>query len=53
MIGKYATSVGLIGNAASPRIYYVPYCIGLKSNTLDTCGQCIQDNLLRIPQLIC
>jgi hypothetical protein len=24
MIGKYATNVGLVGNAASPRIYYVP-----------------------------
>ena len=24
MVGSYATSVGLVGNAASPRIYYVP-----------------------------
>lgn len=24
MVGKYATSVGLIGNAANPRIYYIP-----------------------------
>ncbi len=24
MVGKYAASVGLIGNAASPRIYYLP-----------------------------
>ena len=24
MVGKYATNVGLIGNASSPRIYYIP-----------------------------
>lgn len=24
MIGKYASSVGLKGNAANPRIYYIP-----------------------------
>lgn len=24
MIGKYATNVGLVGNASNPRIYYVP-----------------------------
>jgi hypothetical protein len=24
MIGKYATNLGLVGNAANPRIYYVP-----------------------------
>lgn len=43
MIGKYATNVGLIGNAANPRIYYVPLqfwfkYIEPKSNTLIPCG---------------
>jgi hypothetical protein len=24
MVGKYAASIGLVGNADSPRIYYLP-----------------------------
>ncbi len=43
-------NVGLVGNAASPRIYYVPYCIGFKSNMLEQCGL-VQDKTLRIPQI--
>ena len=51
MIGKYATNVGLIGNAANPRIYYVPYCIGIKSSHPEKCGL-FQDKLVRIPLMV-
>jgi len=32
MIGKYASSVGLIGNAATSRIYYVPLMFWFNKN---------------------
>lgn len=32
MVGKYATSVGLIGNAASSRIYYIPLMFWFNRN---------------------
>jgi hypothetical protein len=32
MVGKYATNVGLIGNANSPRIYYIPLMFWFNRN---------------------
>jgi len=32
MVGKYATNVGLIGNASSPRIYYIPLMFWFNRN---------------------
>lgn len=56
MIGKYATNVGLVGNAASPRIYYVPLQfwfkhIEPKSNMPKLCGYCLEKSF-EIPLLI-